>query len=33
MDKISILRSEDPQFEQQFDGFLKRQVETGSDIE
>jgi histidinol dehydrogenase len=33
MDTITILRSEDPQFDQKFDVFLKRQVETASDIE
>ena len=33
MDNITILRSDEPQFEQQFEGFLKRQLETASDIE
>jgi histidinol dehydrogenase len=33
MDMITILRSEEPHFEKQFEVFLKRQVETASDIE
>jgi histidinol dehydrogenase len=33
MDTITILRSTEPQFEKQFEVFLKRQVETSTDIE
>ena len=33
MDKITILRTEDPQFEQAFKTFLQRQTETAADVE